>query len=293
MLLSSSIFILILVIFYVPFIFLISEGTRTYWSLRLQEPIVENTIKSSLVTFQIYNPLIVIYLYVAFGIFSIMKIKKTFPIILWFIFPWIVLEGVVYDPGTHIYTYLIPATIIIAFGVTVIEDVLKKVAGDVYGRLLSKAGLAILFIFLFTLSHFIYVDHTPEYPWEERKYLIWTLEQPDLKYKLWLYGFPYYRHWDEIVEYVTSTENNGFYSTNEKKSIAEHYLPYEFNIDRSGYYIHIYNPQSLRENPANNKIRYWRKNYKPVKAFESHGRIVAEIYMMPEGDISEIKKAGY
>lgn len=293
MLLSSGIFILIPAIFYLPYIFSISEGTRTYWILRLQEPIVVDTIRSSLVTFQIYNPLIVIYLYVAFGILSILKIKKTFPVILWFIFPWIVLEGLVYDPGTHIYTYLIPATIIIAFGVAVIEDALEKVAGDVYGRVLSKAGLAILFIFLFTLSHFIYVDHTPEYPWERRGYLIWTLEKPDLKYRLWLFGFPYYRYWEEIGEYITSTENNGFYSTNEKKSIASHYVPYEFDINRSGIYIHIYNPQSLRDNPAKDKIRYWRKNYQPVKVFENHGRIVAEIYMIPEGDVLEIKKAGY
>jgi hypothetical protein len=261
--------------------------------LRLQEPIVEDTIRSSLVTFQIYNPLIVIYLYVAFGILSILKIKKTFPVILWFIFPWIVLEGVVYDPGTHIYLYLIPATIIIAFGVAVFEDVLEKVAGDVYGRLLSRAGLAILFIFLFTLSHFIYIDHTPEYPWERRGYFFWTIEEPDLKYRLWLFGFPYYRYWEEIGEYITSTENNGFYSTNEKKSIASHYVPYEFDINRSGYYIHIYNPQSLRDRFANDKIRYWRKNYQPVKMFENHGRIVAEIYLMPEGNVLEIKNAGY
>jgi predicted membrane channel-forming protein YqfA (hemolysin III family) len=291
--LSSGIFILIPAFFYIPFVFSITERTRTYWSARIQEPIDVDTIKSSLVTFKIYNPLIVIYLYASLGLLSILKFKKTFPVILWFIFPWIVLEGIVYDPGTHIYTYLIPATILVAFGAAVIEDVLEKVAGEVYGSVLSKAGLAILFIFLFTLSHFIFVDHTPEYPWEERKYLIWTLEEPDQKYKLWLYGFPYYRYWDEIVEYITSSENNSFYATNEKKSISEHYVPYEFNVNQSGYYIHIHNPQRLREKLAKDKIRYWRKNYQPVKVFEYRGRIVAEIYLMPKGDVSEIKKAGY
>jgi 4-amino-4-deoxy-L-arabinose transferase-like glycosyltransferase len=292
-LLSSGIFILIPAIFYVPFVFSITERTRTYWSARLEEPIDVDTIKSSLITFKIYNPLIVIYLYAALGLLSILKIRKTFPVILWFIFPWLVLEGIIYDPGTHIYTYLIPATILIAFGAAVIEDVLEKVAGEVYGSVLSRAGLAILFIFLFTLSHFIFIDHTPEYPWEERKYLIWTLEEPDQKYKLWLYGFPYYRYWDEIVEYITSSENNGFYSTNEKKSISEYYVPYEFNVNKSVYYIHIHNPQRLRERLAKDKIRYWRKNYPPVKVFEYRGRIVAEIYLMPKGDVSEIKKAGY
>jgi 4-amino-4-deoxy-L-arabinose transferase-like glycosyltransferase len=291
--LSSGILILIIAIFYVPFIFSISEGTRTYWILRLQEPVDTHKISSSLVTFQIYNPLIVIYLYVAFGIFSLLKIKENFPVILWFIFPLIVMEGVIYDPGTHIYTYFIPATIIIAFGVAVVEDMLEKVSGDLYGRVLSKTGLAILFIFLFTLSHFVFVDHTPEYPWEERKYLIWTLEKPDEKYKLWLFGFPYYRHLEEIGEYVTSTENNGFYATNEHKSIIEHYVPYKFNVNQSGYYIHIYNPQSFRNKLIKDKIRYWQKNYPPVKVFENYGNIVAELYLMPEGDVSEIKKAGY
>lgn len=293
LLLSGSIFVIMLAIFYVPFIFFVSEGTRTYWVLRLQEPIVTNEINSSMYTFQIYNPLIVIYLYVAFGLLSILKIKETYPVILWLIFPWIVLEGIVYDPGTHIYTYLIPATILIAFGIAVFEDGLKKVTRDFYGGLLSKTALAILFIFLFTLSHFIYVDNTPEYPWVERKYLFWTLEKPDEKYKLWLFGFPYYRHWEKIGEYVTSTENNGFYSTNEKKSIVEHYVPYEFDVNQSGYYIHIHNPQSLREKLAKDKIRYWTKNYQPVKVYENHGITVAEIYMMPEGDVSVLKEAGY
>ena len=292
-LLSSGILILIPAFFYVPYVFSITDSAMTYWSARLQEPIDVNTMKSSLVTFRIYNPLIVIYLYVAFGLLSILKIKETYPVILWFIFPWIVLEGIIYDPGTHIYTYLLPATILIAFGVVVIEDVLEKVSGEDYGRVISRAGLAILFIFLFTLSHFIFVDHTPEYPWEERKYLIWTLEEPDSKYKLWLFGFPYYRYWDEIVEYINTTENNGFYSTNEKRSISGYYMPYELNVNQSGHYIHIHNPQSLRERLANDKIRYWRKNYQPVKVFEYRGRILAEIYLMPEGDVKEIKEAGY
>jgi hypothetical protein len=81
--------------------------------------------------------------------------------------------------------------------------------------------------------------------------------------------------------------------TNENKSIAEYFVPYPFDINRAGYYIHVYHPQSFRDKLADDKIRYWMKNYAPVKTIQNQGNVVAEIYQMPAGNVDEIRKMGY
>jgi hypothetical protein len=59
--------------------------------------------------------------YAVLGHLSLFKFRETYPVLLWFLFPWEVLELVIYDPGTHIYTYVIPATISLGFGLLTIE----------------------------------------------------------------------------------------------------------------------------------------------------------------------------
>lgn len=284
---------LLLLIFYIPFLFSISEKTKEYWSFRLTIKEAKAGFSSSVANFKLYNPLFIIYIYVFLGHLSLFKITKTFPILVWFLLAWETYELLVYDPGTHIYSYLIPATILIAFGVLVIEELVEKILGSRYGKVLNYAGLLLGFIFLASLSHFIFVDHTPEYPWEERRYLFWTVSKPDTEALLWMYGFPYYRHWEEIGDYVTSANGNGYYSSNEKIRISRHYVPHPYDIEESGHYIHIYNPHNFKDKLAKEKIRYWTKNYRPVKSFENDGRVVVEIYEMPPGSIQEIREAGY
>ncbi len=179
-----------------------------------------------------------------------------------------------------------------AFGLETFEEFLVKVVGSVWGKRLNVVGITLLFVFLAGISHLIFIDHTPEYPWERRKYLFWMIE-PNKAYQLWSFGFPYYRDWEGISEYVTSTDDIGFFASNEKKSITSFYVPQQFDVDGAGYYIHIYHPQSFKETVANRKIRYWTNNYDPVKVFEINGRVLVEIYDMPPGTIEELKRAGY
>jgi hypothetical protein len=148
--------------------------------------------------------------------------------------------------------------------------------------------------FFSMIDHFIFIDNTPEYPWEARRVLFWTLGNPDRTYYLWSFGFPYNRHWSEIGAYVMTHDPNGYYCTNEDKDIAGYYVPQVFDIDQSGYYIHIYNPTSFKDELiAKDKLRYWMKNYPPVKVYTNSGRVVAEIYKMPAGTYEEIRDAGY
>ena len=284
---------LMLASFYFPFLFSISTGTKDYLSFRLVTKQIQSGFSSSLVTFNLYNPILVFYIYLLFGHLSLFKIKDTFPVVIWFLFPWEVLELAIFDPGTHIYTYLIPAAILVAFGVVVIEEAAVKTLGSGFGNLTSRSGLVLMFGFLALLSQFIFVDHTPEYPWEPRGFLLWTLQKPETKGDLWIFGFPYYRHWDEIGQFVTENDRYDYYATNEKTTIAVKYIPYTYDVNQSGYYIHIHNPQSFKDEIAQEKIRYWVKNYQPIKVFENQGRVAAEIYEMPPGTIEEIKAAGY
>ncbi len=283
---------ILLASFYIPFLLSVSDSTLEYWINRTAGEL-ESGIPSSIFTFQLYNPLLGIYIYAVLGLLSLLKIRTTYPLVLWFLFPWVVLEVFLIDPGTHIYAYILPASILAAFGVLVIEAFFVRLLGERYGMSLTTFGMSAVILLLFSISHFIFVDHTPEYPWEERRLLFWTIGKPKNEYRIWAFGFPYYRHWEAIGDFVTSTENNGYYSTNENKSIASHFVPNIFSIEDSGYYIHIHHPQSLRDKLADDKIRFWTKNYQPIKVFKNNNTVVSEIYDMPEGDVHEIKEAGY
>jgi hypothetical protein len=209
-------------------------------------------------------------------------------------FPWVILEVVMHDPGTHIYTYLLPGTILAAFGLrTVGEGVVKLLRRPFGGRINLILGVC-LFGFLFALSHLLFVDHTTEYPWEAKRFLSWRIERPGGEYKLWTFGFPYNRRWEEIHEFVASSGYSGFYLTNEKQTIAERYVPGRYSSKKADLYIHIVHPQSFTDMVSENeKVLYWIRHNPPIKIYQNGSRVVAEVYAMPAGTIDEIHAAGY
>ncbi len=285
---------MLLGIYFIPYLAAIRTTTQQYWWLRISGDEPGAGIPSSIFTFNLYNPLLAIYVFAFLGAASLLQIRRSYPIWLWFAFPWLVLELVIGDPGTHIYAYLLPACILAALGVDSLAGLFRR--WRVGGRAAQFAVyslVALVILFLAGVSHLIFVDHTPEYPWIERRILFWTVGKPDETYRMWAFGFPYFRRWDEIRDYALLKPDNAYYSTNENKSIASFFIPYPFDVNRSGIYIHIYNPQSLRDKLADDKIRYWTKNYSPVKEFEVAGNVVAAIYQMPAGNVDEIKSLGY
>jgi 4-amino-4-deoxy-L-arabinose transferase-like glycosyltransferase len=285
---------LLLAAYFVPYLLSLPDNIVVYWSKRVTgEGGTDTRMRSSILNFDLYNPILGIYLYPLLVLLSLPKIKKTWPILLWFILPWVIMELAIYDPGTHIYTYLIPAIILAAFGLETIEEFVVKVVGSIWGKRLNVVGLTLLFVTLAGISHLIFIDHTPEYPYEARGILFWKIGGEKKDYKLWNFGFPYYRRWEDIQEYVSSHEGNGYYATNESTSISVYYVPYRYWVERAGYYIYINNPQTFRNPDGRNKIHYWMVNYKPEKVFEYNGRVIAEIYSMPSGSLEEIKEAGY
>lgn len=286
---------LVLAIYFVPYLLSLTSSTKIYWAERIAgEGIPDIERSSSMLNFQIYNPILAVYVYLALGFLSLPKVKRTFPVILWFAFPWIVLEGVIFDPGTHIYTYLLPATILVAFGLETFEEILVKFLGITWGKRLSLAWLALLFGSLAFISHLIFVDHNPEYPFEKKRILFWTLGGPYGNYKTWLYGFPYYRDWEAIGEYVTSEKGKWYYYTNEYTNISNFYVRYGHSVANAGKYVYILHPQSFTgSDGVKEKASYWQTHYPPVKIFEIDGKVVAEVYEMPPGTLEEIREAGY
>ena len=166
LLLPAALAALLLAAFYVPYLTSLRASTQQYWWLRISGEESEAGLPSSLFTFTLYNPLLAIYLYIGLGLMSLFRLRQVYPILLWFAFPWLVLERIVADPGTHIYTYLIPATILVAVGVDVCAELLGRLVGERLSRVSVYAGFGLAVLFLSAVSHLIFIDHTPEYPWK-------------------------------------------------------------------------------------------------------------------------------
>ena len=288
--LSFTLLILVGIIasFYVPFFLSVSESTKEYWANR-----ISTRPEDSISTFKIYNPIFVIYLYAILGALSLSKIKKTFSVIVWFLFPFVVMEVLVSQPGTHIYTYILPFCIFIAYGLERLEFLVSRKSKVNFKFLSIKAVMCLL---LFLLAHVMFVDHSKEYAWEDKNFLM--IELPK-KHKQSAFAFPYYRHWEDIGTYIKTVDKRGYYLTNEKKSIARYYVPTEFkNVELEAeankllgytYLIHIKNPQTRNENILGKKPSYWEQ-YEPVKTFSNNGRIVAKIYRLSGKELEKMRQ---
>ncbi len=308
----------ILALFYLPFVLSLTSSTLEYWEDRLEGG--EQKLSSSIVTFKIYNPKLMFYIFsVLTGLFGLkvfwelfkrllplstisrfavptqekLHFDLTFSLVAWVLFPFLFMEVVTSVPGTHIYTYLMPAFILISLGLVFLEELVLFVLRFRYAFVLNLLGVAILFTFYFYLSHQVFVDNTYEYPWEEEKFLIWTLNKPNVVFHLSLFGFPYYRHWEEIGTLVMNGENNGFYSTNERKSISRHYIPFAKDTNSAGHFVYIRNPQTFTNDVTQEKAQYWFKHYDPIKTFYNKGRVVSKVYYMPAGPLEQIQLEGY
>ncbi|MFZ5424987.1 MAG: ArnT family glycosyltransferase [Patescibacteria group bacterium] len=300
----------LMALFYIPFIFAITDATASYWQGRIVG--TGGKIASSIVLFRVYQPIYVFHIYTLLSVFGLgvlikdylnLKEYKSIALITWALLPFLFLEVFVSIPGTHIYTYLIPLMVLMGIGVKGIERFMYYVSGRLAPiakpivRYINIAGILVIFTFIFLQVNAIFVDHTAEYPWEPEKFLLWEFHQPSPAFHLSMFGFPYYRHWDEIGQYVTSTENNGYYSTNERSSISRYHIPFNKDTDSAGHFVHIINPQSFTPNPTQEKAQYWEENYDPVKVFYSEdpntpGRLreIVKIYYMKVGSLDDLLK---
>ncbi|OGC45986.1 hypothetical protein A2V49_01935 [candidate division WWE3 bacterium RBG_19FT_COMBO_34_6] len=304
--------------FYLPFIINISKNTLEYWSGRVSGD-VSGKVASSMYLFSVYQPIYIIHFYLMLfilGIFHglstfikryIIRFKKLDRFIpefnfkpryfllftAWMLLPLIFMEIFIYIPGTHIYTYLIPLFVIISLGINFIEIFLSSFKKFFIPGVIFYFGLFILFLFLYLQSYSIYVDNTSEYPWEEEKFLIWNFPRPNPIYHISIFGFPYYRNWEGIRDAILTTNNNTYYSSNERVSITRYYIPFEKDTDKAGYYIHILAPQSFTDKIYQDKALYWSERYRPIFTFSRNGKDLVRVYFMEKGTLNELKIKGF
>ncbi|OGC77120.1 hypothetical protein A2619_00370 [candidate division WWE3 bacterium RIFOXYD1_FULL_39_9] len=333
-LISGMIFTIMVAVFYIPFALSISTSTVDYWEGRLSGA-VSSKLSSSLYLFTVYQPIYVIHIYtllLAAGIALVIlyalttvlikifkKYKQDFrylsklkdfrhfligtglsvdliPVLIWLVLGVYIWEKVVYIPGTHIYTYLLPLFIALGFGVVFIENSSIKIAQFIKLRQLIIAKdivLSIIFVFIALQSYAIFVDNISEYPWEEEKFYIWTLSKPTPVFHLSMFGFPYYRDWESIASFVREHPDVPAYSTNERESISRYHVHLRKDADQAGFYIFIVNPQSFTNEILSQKALYWANKHAPVYTHSRSGKDLVTVYLMPSGSLEDLKLQGY
>lgn len=321
-----------LLAFYIPFGLNIAEDTDTqeYWLGRVTGA-VSSKLSSSTYLFTVYQPIYVIHIYTALFSLGVLfalgtlitrnkrlakiggKLKKfkdkvlsifnidteTFgngniiAIALWLGISLLFMEGLVYIPGTHIYTYLIPMLVFLAFGILFMEEFTQRVLKLQLFKIVLALGTYVIFIFIAAQSYSIYVDNKYEYPWEEEKFLFWTFSKPTPAYHLSMFGFPYFRDWEGIQRFILDSNPQPAYSTNERTSISRHYVELLKDSNVAGFYVYIINPQTFTNEIHNEKVEYWVTKNKPVYIYERNGVELVNIYLMETGGLSEIILKGF
>ena len=328
LLISGSLSLALLLSFYVPFVLTLSSATKEYWSGRITGD-VSGKISSSKYLFTVYQPIYVVHIYVALfvlgilfillGLFSkrILKLKlpeivrdffthttelmkdinsdklKMVFFILWIAIAVLFYEKLVYISGTHIYNYLIPSFIVLAYGLVTLESIVFKVFEFQIVKMLNFFGVLVLFSFLSAQSYAVFVDNYREYPWEEENFLLWRFPKPNPSYHLSMFGFPYYRDWEGVRDFVNQHPENTAYSTNERKSISRYYVDLPKNTDEAGFYIYVKSPQSYFEDTQNEKFLYWSDKYEPQFTLTRYGRDMVRVYTMEPGTLEQIMEKGY
>jgi 4-amino-4-deoxy-L-arabinose transferase-like glycosyltransferase len=318
---GAGIFVAVLASFYIPFVLGLTDKTLDYWSGRITGD-VSGKISSSLYLFSVYQPIYVVHFYKILaglgalltlltflqnkrfinkliGKFHIMTIynkKALIALILWLLPAVFFMEKIVYIPGTHIYTYLIPLFVFLAFGLYLVENVMRGVVGINIGRSVFIYGMVVLFTFIYLQSYAVFVDNKVEYPWREEKFFFWTFPVPNSMYHLSMFGFPYYRNWEGIRDFVKSAAFEptiSAYSTNERSPLARYYVNLEKSSDKAGVYIYVKDPQSFANKIVEEKPQYWVSKYDPAYTLSRNGEEIVRVYLMVPGSLEVIRNMGY
>ena len=281
---TTAIFTMLSAVFYIPFALSLTDGTLNYWQGRIAS--AGTKISSSQYLFSLYNPFNVIYIYLFFSLIGLYRsIRKptlyTFGVMLWALVPFMFMEVFVAIPGTHIYTYILPATILSALGIVFVEQQLAKLKLKYLTHVYEVLLAAVLCFFTY-ISYEVFINNKYEYPWEDAYFLHMHLSKPLPYYHLSLFGFPYNRTWEEIGQYLSSYDQTIPYTSNERSSISSYYIKNKRDGSRAGFYVEIVNPQSYMPATTNERILEWTSVNGPLKIYYNpDGKETARIYLVP------------
>ncbi len=281
--LAAFIFLLITSTFYVPFILhQSSQNTTSYLFMRINGADGGKKITDTFITYLIYNPLTSFYILLSVALLSFLfSFKKSLPLILWFLPPFVMMNFYVSIPGTHIYTYVIP--VIVASSLAVVS-LINKIS------ITALKGLVILPVIGFILLSYIqvfsiFVDHTPEYPWNTKKVLFWPVSLPDKRYHLSLFGFPYYRELEEMNKAALSRGGIVSINSNEGSKIIRYYIDLkEPFLAKYDAYLYVYGAQSHVKSKSS-KV----KGLEPTKVFEGPSGVLSELYLIERPEVKGVE----
>lgn len=191
--------------------------------------------------FLMYSSVVAFITYILIYIKDRFNTKDFILTELWFFISFLFYGLVFQMPLTHIYTFLLPLFI-------VISQTLHK------NRVLT-ISLILLTISSISFNYQAFLNTESEYPWQTKNYLFGSMPKAISEGKKisGIFGFPYYRDWQEIERVGKDLKKQGKinYYSNEKYRISKYYLQgIRWDSEYPDYYIHIESPQSLSDSLA-------------------------------------------
>ncbi|HLD51083.1 hypothetical protein A3K34_01835 [candidate division WWE3 bacterium RIFOXYC1_FULL_40_10] len=226
--------------------------------------------------FDLYNPFLALYFILSLMMLSLFNFRRNLVFILWFLLNFLAIKYLMDKPGTHIYNYVIPAIFVAALGISSIFAYKKVFYGIFF------VPIFVSLAFLIWQSHILFIDHTREYPWQEKVVLNWkgiNLVAPKFTDgEILTFGFPHFRNWKEINRVVSLDPEKCNYLTNEGKEISQIYMDDQFGIsdDTHCYYIiYIDRPFNIR---GTGEIFGQTVGKDSVYTFKNNGKKLARVY---------------
>jgi 4-amino-4-deoxy-L-arabinose transferase-like glycosyltransferase len=182
--------------------------------------------------FELYNPFYTLPALTALLALGLIFIKKTYLFIIWFLVNFLTIRYFMISPGTHIYNYVLPAIVLGGSGLGFLVALFPK-----YIRY-PLAFVAVLASGVFFYQSFIlFVDHSEgEYPWDS-KVVFGKETVPYRRKEVLTFGFPHFRNWRGISDFVYSQNDDCLYISNEGIEISGIYMKNKYGEYRDCYYI--------------------------------------------------------
>ena len=242
---SAIIFILVISIFYVPFILHpnFAQTFQNYKQGRLGSGLHFN-YEDLLYAGSLYNSPAYMAFLIFFSLLAfLLKMNLSFRLVLaWFI-PYFVFFMIVFEkPNTHILNFFPPWCILTAMGLYGIYELKIKFLQQPNRKILFKSILVSIFFTVVTITGLyvfrVFIKHTPEFLW---------LHPHEKLPHFGLFGFPYHRGWKTVGYLFRTKVFNGTYTSNEKDRITNFYLRQkQVSPKQSRYMIVADKPQSWR-----------------------------------------------
>ena len=274
--------VLILAVFFVPYVLkgYFYNNTVNYVGRRISGS--DYGSNNSLYTIFVYNPVLFIFIILGLAVFYILflrqkdSVQKIFYI--WFLLAFFFFEVVTSNPGTHIHNYILPLLLVSGDAFVLLYKMIsKKLLKLVYSFGLIVSGAVLVLV-----SGLVFVPvFSKGYPWSNADYGFFKLNSIDKSsHQLYLYGFPYYRSWDKVQEYLYGIQGvRGFY-TNDSAALAKYYL-YKYDLTAPGYnflpqyYVDVQNNMEFTVTDKGFLV-----NYEKEKDFFENGVLTATVFKL-------------